>query len=309
MGEFFDRVVCAVDGSDEAVEAALQGCRLAPQAPVTLLHIIDSLDAPAEETEQPAWLDARRRRAGTALVEARSHLARSGVPAPIETAVVEGERPAELRAAVMAGVGPAGPGATLMTMGSGEDTEMDQATPLPPPSVDRLTWRVLEAVDCSVLVGRRSGAGASFPERITVGVDGSPGAMAAHEAAEAIAAATGAELRTVTAVKGHPLDLAALLDADPPVGVDQLEWEQPDVALMEEGLSCDLLVVGRRDEYDQPPGDAGPHHHHAWNLAGTLGHEIRREFERNHGDLASDLDPLVAEVAAYSPVSVLVVHR
>lgn len=268
MGSPFDRIVCAIDGSDEAVEAAIQGCRMAPEAPVTLLHVIDSFDAPAEEALRPAWLDAQHRRAGTALATARSRLVGSGVTSPLDTAVVEGERPAALRAAT------GGNASTLLTMGSGEEAEIGVPPPLPPPTVDRLTWRVLRAVDCSVLIGRRAGAGAPFPARVTVGVDGSPGAAAAYEVAEAVAATTGATLRAVTAMEGHPPDLEGLQTGDPPVAVDQLEWERADVALLEEGRDCDLLVVGRRG----------------------------RQGTRDVGRVSD-------EVAAYSPVSVLVVNR
>ena len=285
----FDRVVCAVDGSDEAVEAAIQGCRMAPGAAVTLLHVIDSLDAPAEPGERPAWYEGRRRRADEILSAARCRLTGACGPGPsggpgaaggagsakgagvsmesaVETAMVEGERPAVLRAATE------GEPATLLTMGSGEEEEMQAPPPLPPPSVDRLTWRVLRTVECSVLVGRR--AAGPPPLRITVGVDGSPAAAAAYRVAEAIAAVSGARVRAVTAMKGHRPDLVALRSGDSPVAVDQLEWEQADVALIEEGRDCDLLVVGRRGH-----------------------HGIR------------DVGRVSAAVAAYSPVSVLVVNR
>jgi nucleotide-binding universal stress UspA family protein len=96
----------------------------------------------------------------------------------------------------------------------------------------RLTARLLGGLDlpllraapCSVLIAR-AGWGARRPQRILVGVDGSPEATAAEEAARLLAARLGCELTPVIALGGKPVDHAllraerdtALLDPRPAV--------------------------------------------------------------------------------------------
>jgi nucleotide-binding universal stress UspA family protein len=68
---------------------------------------------------------------------------------------------------------------------------------------------LLRAAPCSVLVAR-AGWGARRPQRILVGVDGSPEATAAEEAARLLAARLGCELTPVIALGGKPVDHALL---------------------------------------------------------------------------------------------------
>lgn len=167
-----------------------------------------------------------------------------------------------------------GPELTLLTMGSGEEAEVARSQPPPPPTVDRTTRRILEAAACSVLVARRPLADRPFPEVITVGFDGSDVAAHAYRVAAAIGEATGATVRVVLAARDQGGSLRAARAAHPDIPIDVVEREAPEVALIEAGTGSDLLVVGRRGV---------------------------------HG--SRDLGSVSARVAAFAPVSVLVVHR
>lgn len=264
----FDRLVCAVDGTDEALEACLQGWRLAPGCPLTMVRFIDPTDAPAVSGAAPEWMHRQREQAASELAAARESLISVGVAVPISAAIEEGD----LQEAV--GFVTAGADRTLLTMGSGEEAEMGLPPPLPPPSVDRTTRRILEAAACSVLVARRTSAGPSFPTAVTVGFDGSDVAAHAYEVAAAIGARSGAAVRVLYSTREKGDSLRAALAAHPQVPVDVIEPDHPEVALLKAGTESDLLVVGRRGV---------------------------------HG--SRDLGSVSARVAAFASVSVLVVHR
>jgi nucleotide-binding universal stress UspA family protein len=264
----FDRVLCALDGSDEALDGAFQGWRLSPGRPLTLVHVVELLDAPAIRDARPEWVHDQRQDAAALLTDARERLVALGVTSPIEVTIEEGDMESTIRYVTEGG------DRKLLTMGSGEEAELAQPLPLPPPTVDRLTRRVLEAANCSVLVARRAPESGPFPLAITVGVDGSPVAAHAYEVAAAIGAITGARVRVITALKGKGPNLQDLRDASPRIPIDEMESEDPEVALLKAGRVSDLLVVGRR----------GVHH-------------------------SRGLGSISARVAAFSPVSVLVVHR
>lgn len=141
----FDRVLCAVDGTGEAVEAAIQGCQLAPGRPVTLVRFIDPLDVPALAGAGPEWMHRQRDLAASVLADSSGRLAARGVTGPVGTAVEEGDLQEAVRFVT------SGSERALLTMGSGEEAELAQSPPLPPPTVDRTSRRILEAAACSVL--------------------------------------------------------------------------------------------------------------------------------------------------------------
>lgn len=93
---------------------------------------------------------------------------------------------------------------------------------------------------CSVLVAQGSREISSRPGLVVVGIDGSASSAEAAAVAEALASATGAEVRPVTAVGGRKpvaeeMDLPGDIDTRPPVE-----------ALVDASRSADLVIVGSR---------------------------------------------------------------
>lgn len=235
----FDRIVCGIDGTDEAILAARQAQRMAPGTPTVLVHVIDVLDAVQHRRDYPAWIHAMRDTGRLLLGEARRKLEYEGGPA-LQVTVEEGDIAEALRYA--AGPGPR----TLIAVGSGDETDRRLRSSGPPPTGVRLCLRVVEAVPCTVLVARRPSQAGRFPRSITVGVDGSGPSIYAYDLAERIAAGTGAELAVTVALGGKGADLRALREAEPPVGISAVTEDKPVKALLEAGAHSDLIVVGNR---------------------------------------------------------------
>lgn len=162
----FDRIVCGFDGTGEAWAAAREAQSIAPGVAVTLVHVIDVLDAVQHRGDYPAWLHARRASAQELLDAARGRLESEGLTPP-ETAIEEGDIPEALRYSAATG------GRPLIAIGSGDETDRMLRRSGPPPTGARLSSRIVEAVPCSVLVSRTPTWTGPFPESITVGVDGS----------------------------------------------------------------------------------------------------------------------------------------
>jgi hypothetical protein len=154
--------------------------------------VVVLLDAPAIPGAGPGWLQHQRQETTALLADARERLLALGVTSPIDMAIEEGD----LESAFHQVTG--GADRKLLTMGSGEETELAQSPPLPPPTVDRLTRRILDVANCSVLVARTASGSDSFPHAITLGVDGSPVAAHAYEVAATIGAITGAKVTVIT---------------------------------------------------------------------------------------------------------------
>lgn len=100
---------------------------------------------------------------------------------------------------------------------------------------------LLREAPCSVLVAR-PGWGPRRPHRILVGVDGSPEATAAEEAARALAARLECELTPVIALGGEPIDHALLLAGRG----DALLDPRPAVEALTSAPANSLVVVGSR---------------------------------------------------------------
>ncbi len=238
-GDPFDRIVCGSDGTDESMAGASQARRLAPHAPMVLVHVVDVVDATPRRRDYPSWIHARRDAGHRLLEEARRRLETGGVRAA-SVSVEEGEVPDALRYAA------AGPGRPLLAIGSGDDTDRLLRYSGPPPTGARLSLRIVEAVTCSVLVARRPPEPDRFPVSITVGLDGSPPSLDAYRVAEAIAARTGARLAVIVALGGKGADLRALHEVDPAISISAVSEDKPAKALLDAASGSDLIVVGNR---------------------------------------------------------------
>ena len=109
----FDRVLCALDGSDEALDGAFQGLRLSPGQPLTLVHVVELLDAPAIRDARPGWVHDQRQDAAALLTDARERLVALGVTSPIDVTIEEGDMESTIRYVTEGG------DRKLLTMGSG----------------------------------------------------------------------------------------------------------------------------------------------------------------------------------------------
>ncbi len=161
----FDRVVCGIDGSDEAVLAAMQARQLAPDVPITLVHAISIIDH-AYRRDYPAWIH-NRRDAGRQLLDALAQqLTIPGAPPP-DITIEEGDIPDALSYVADQTARP------LLAIGSGDDADRRLHSLGPLPTGVRLSLRIVETAPCSVLVARQTPQPEHFPQSIGVGVDGS----------------------------------------------------------------------------------------------------------------------------------------
>jgi nucleotide-binding universal stress UspA family protein len=225
----FGNVLVGIDGSPESLEAARQAAVLArPDAPLTL---VAAWRPPAAVlTPMPALPvgpgsdQVLEKAAREALEQAKSQFpsARARVRRGAPTHVLLDE--AHDIAATLVAVGSHGHRrATGMVFGS-TATELVHSAP------------------SSVLVAR---AGARrYPDRIAVGVDGSPASARAFAAARHVAERFGAELDVVVAEGDDLVDLAAI-SAIAGDGFHVLD-DDPVTVLKAAADNADLLVVGSR---------------------------------------------------------------
>lgn len=232
----FGRVVCGIDGSPAASEAAREAALLAPDGGHIFLvgvlapDLVDSLTS-ALPGGTTAVEDAGRKAARADLAGARSGIrdgveitttVRSGPPGPM----LEAE--ARRVMADTVAVGSHGYGRTVgLVVGS------------------VATWLIHNAT-CSVLVARAT-ATQRFPASIVVGLDGSDASLQARESARKIAGRVGAPLHVVHVLDGRfPAGgLQRELGLDEEIEEVRADWSAAD------GLSArvgpaDLLVVGSR---------------------------------------------------------------
>lgn len=219
--DVFARMLCAVDESEESLAATLQAARLlAPEGSLKLVAVAEIYRA-----AHAGWLSTRV--AAQIEQQAVDALARAAELSPAaSTLLARGHTAHVILHAARVG------GATLVAVGAAR----------PPRARERLLGSVADDVvrraACSVLVARRRPT--LTPARVVCGVDGSPGSLAAVEAADEIGRRFGAEVELVAGLGGKALDLnrlgpAARLDPRPPVD-----------ALTDAALEADLVVVGSR---------------------------------------------------------------
>lgn len=214
----FERIVCGVDGSAESLEAVRQADVLVEDGGrLVLVTAVDLTDAIHFQIAPTALHAARRalekaddldRWAEAALERARAEVVRARDLETVETAGGPARCLVETAVSENAGLVAVG------THGLGRVKGI---------ALGSVTTRVLHRAPCSVHVARRPAEGGWSPRTIVVGVDGSPAAEAALEAARRLETRLGATVETVT-----------------------VEHRWPARRIVESARGADLLVVGSR---------------------------------------------------------------
>jgi nucleotide-binding universal stress UspA family protein len=227
MTSVFDTVLCAVDRSDESLDAARQAARLA--SPGGRLRLVSAIEL--DVAAQAGWaaasvaseLEGDARVALDRACEAIADLH------PCETQLVEG--PAEPGILTQA----AEDGATLICLGTHGHSRFAGIL------IGSLTTTLLHDATCSVLVARHVGDESAFPRSIVVGVDGSEEADRALAVAAELSDRFGSTVREIIGTKGKNVDVDVVREARPAI---EAVGTKPVDALVEASKEADLLVIG-----------------------------------------------------------------
>ena len=230
-GSLFGRVLVGIDGSDESREAARQAAILS-EGELTLLASYDVAPAIVGGTGVgvPTYLDEdlQRDAATEALERAREDVGRASptgkiVPGrPADALISEVEREQD----------------TLLVVGSHGGGRLAGFV------MGSTATEVIHKAPCSVLVARRGRVSDEFPNKVVVGVDGSPESATAYAVARQLSERFNAELWPVVAHGGKTVDRARIESS-----VDGRREDLPDepvAALLATAAGADLLVVGSR---------------------------------------------------------------
>jgi nucleotide-binding universal stress UspA family protein len=227
-GAIFQRILCGVDETPEAIEAVRQAKRLvSPAGELLLVSVLD-----AGLAVQAGWaatnvLETMREEEQSALDVARMVAAGNQV----ETRLLEGVPWSSIASAARE------ERVDLVAVGTHERSRTAGIV-----SGSVATYTLHEA-PCSVLVARPSGLPEEFPRSIVAGFDGSSEAVAALELARELSEETGATLKVLAAAGGQKLALDPIRERAPETTVDH---RSPVEALVAESESADLLVLGCR---------------------------------------------------------------
>lgn len=222
-GATFSRVVCGIDGSPEAQEAAREASLLAPDG--ARLFLVDVL-VPGMVGSLATGRTAARaelERAQTAIrgtVEVAATIRVGGPP----DAVLQAEA-ARVSADTLA-VGSHDQGRALgILLGS-------------------VATQLLHNAPCSVLVARAT-LTQPFPQSIVVGLDGSEPSQQALRSARELAGRTGVPLRVLHVLDGKLPRGALQADLDEELEEIRVSWSTAE-GLSAHVTSADLLIVGSR---------------------------------------------------------------
>ncbi|MGH3115997.1 MAG: universal stress protein [Gaiellales bacterium] len=227
----FSRVLVGIDGSEEGQEAARQAAALV-DGELTLLASYDVSPAivGGTGTNVPDYFDEdlQRKAATDALLRAREEVASASPTGkivrgrPADTLIAEVEREQN----TLLVVGSHGLGRLAGFVMGSTATELIHKAP------------------CSVLIARRRNDGDGFPNKVVVGVDGSPESATAYLAARELSERLDVELWPVVAHGGKEVDRRLV---DVIVGREREELpDEPVWALVAAAAGADLLVVGSR---------------------------------------------------------------
>jgi nucleotide-binding universal stress UspA family protein len=224
----FGSIVCGLDGSKEATDAARIAARLAePEGDLTLLSVADrtvavhagyAASAVLEALDADAENALERGRAATATLHEADTSMRTGSPVDAFLSELD-ERNATL---AVAGI-----------------HEHSRALGI---ALGAVSTFLLHEAPCSVLVARAARDLQHWPRTVVVGLDGSPESATALAAARRLAVRFGSRIRPVVAV-GEDADIvgARLVARD----VEEHEGRAVDVlAVLSE--HADLVVMGSR---------------------------------------------------------------
>jgi nucleotide-binding universal stress UspA family protein len=232
----FTRIVCGVDGSDEALEAVRQAARLATSsAEITLASIWNVGSTVALGWSPPAAYAPTGTRAEGEEAVARARRLLPDALA-VETAIVQGPP------APMMSIEARRHDATLVAIGTHGHGRM------PGILLGSVATQLLHNSPCPVLLARPGCAPDEFPRSIIVATDGSPEASRAVAVGEALAGRLGAELEAVVVAEEGEADAEAVgLKLCGPGGRHiPLRRLHGQAAKVLADLRPDLLVIGSR---------------------------------------------------------------
>jgi nucleotide-binding universal stress UspA family protein len=227
----FSRVLVGIDGSEESREAARQAAILV-DGELTLLASYDVAPAIVGGTGSrvPAYMDEdlQREAATTSLGRVRKDVA---IASPTGK-IVRGRAATALISEVEREQD------TLLVVGSHGLGRLAGFV------IGSTATEVIHKAPCSVLVARKGSESDDFPNRVVVGVDGSPESAAAYAVARRLSERFNAELWPLVAAGGKSVDrrLVNLI-------IDRRREDSPDepvTALVAASADADLLVVGSR---------------------------------------------------------------
>lgn len=243
----YQSVVCGIDGTREAFEAARQASRIvSPGGDLTLVAATHFLDAVSGRwgPELIAWdvFEPPARDLGQ-LSEAVGEMARGslewarrqvGDRARVATSVVSGRAYDELRDEA------ARTGATLIAIGAHGGRRLTGA------ALGSVATMLLHDAPTSVLLARPPFDPDAFPSRVVVGVDGSESSLHALSVAAALCDDPAERLTVVVATRDEAVVPDDALERIHPHGVVAVDRRRPVEALVDAASRADLLVVGSR---------------------------------------------------------------
>ena len=225
----FDRVVCGVDRSDAGLSAArAAGLLTSPEGSLTLVAVDDPSIAVHAGWAMLHVLQELAEEAQAALERGR---AEAEPLHALEAKLVEGDPFHCLLAEI------ARREATLVVVGS---HGLSRAAGI---TLGAVSTHLLHEAPCAVLIARGSIEAGRWPRHIVVGLDGSPDAQRALEAAQALANRFDCAVRVITATQDAHVDLNRARRMAP-------DLEEHDAraldALTITAETTDLVVVGSR---------------------------------------------------------------